>query len=113
MKFGFISSKELIKNKTYFTFIFVFIFIGLSLNSIFNSIAFAFNGHFPYTTFLYYPDQILDDYFKVMFSYDNNGLIQTYGNKFLENMIISNSYINDFNSNSYHVNSHYHLPVRH
>ena len=110
MKFGFISSKELIKNKTYFTFIFVFIFIGLSLNSIFNSIAFAFNGHFPYTTFLYYPDQILDDYFKVMFSYDNNGLIQTYGNKFLENMIISNSYINDFNSNSYHVNSHYHLP---
>lgn len=102
--------KGFIKNKTYFTYIFAFIFVGLALNSIFNSLAFAFNAHFPYTTFLYDPNQIFDDYFKVIFSYDSNGLIQAYGNRFLESKIIGNSYVNDFSVNSYHVNSHYHLP---
>ena len=59
---------NLYKNNFYFL-VFLFIFLGLALNSIFNSISAEFGRNYPYSTFLYNPNDLFADYFKFIFSY--------------------------------------------
>jgi hypothetical protein len=49
--------------------IFALIFLLTSLNAIFNSLATSLGYGFPYTTFLFLPEDRFADYFKVIFSY--------------------------------------------
>lgn len=48
--------------------IFVFIFTALAFNSIFNSLAYSFGFQYPYTSFLFYREDIFADFFKSNFA---------------------------------------------
>lgn len=63
-----------IKNNTPQT-IFIYLFIGLSINSIFNSLAFALGFQYPFATFLFTPDDVFGDFFKTIFSFPYQGTI--------------------------------------
>lgn len=63
---------------------FFLIFIGLSINSIFNSLAFAFGFHYPFTTFVFTPGDLFADFFKVIFSFPHEGEIAIQQNRFYD-----------------------------
>lgn len=62
--------------------IFFYIFIGLSINSIFNSLAFALGLQYPVTTFLFHPGDLFADFFKVIFSFPHESPPPTNQGKF-------------------------------
>lgn len=59
--------------------VFILIFTMVALNSIFNSLAVAVGLDFPKTTFLFAPNDLFADYFKVIFSYSGASDIQIHG----------------------------------
>lgn len=48
--------------------VFVFIFSSLALNSIFNSLAYSLGFQYPYTSFLFYREDLFADFFKSNFA---------------------------------------------
>ena len=57
------------KNEFLVKNLFLIIIIGLGLNSAFNSFAAALGASWPYTTFLFNPNDLFADYFKLIYSY--------------------------------------------
>lgn len=76
---------------------FFLIFMMVALNSIFNSLAVAVGLDFPRTTFLFAPNDLFADYFKVIFSYPGASNIQIHGVSKFSTLLLS--YLNN---NTYH-----------
>jgi len=76
---------------------FIMIFAMVALNSIFNTLAVAVGLDFPRTTFLFSPNDLFADYYKVLFSYPSASGIQINGASKLSTLLLS--YLNN---NPYH-----------
>jgi hypothetical protein len=93
--------------------IFILLFVGLSINSIFNSLAFAFGFQYPFTTFVFMPADLFADFFKVIFSFPHEGSIGIHQGKFhdlLQMYLSSSNPYGGIQSLQSAKPTHFHLP---